>query len=145
MNALIANALATIESTDVRVEPRTLEGRRRNDIAVRGRGISGRRALDYDIKIYSLHDSDAHLTTTRPPTDMSLVQNTFSQAVRYLNKVDMTATDRAPEATAEFRAIVISTDESAKWKRELGEWTYEKMMGRISLELLKSRARLFEA
>jgi len=37
-----------------------------------------------------------------------------------------------------------TADEIGKWKKELGEWTFEKMMGRISLELLKSRARLFE-
>ena len=64
VKTIIANALATIESTDVRVEPRTLEGRRRNDISTRGRGISDTRALDYDIKIYSLHDADSLKTTT---------------------------------------------------------------------------------
>ncbi len=40
------------------------------------------------------------------------------------------------------RAIVMSTgglvaretaDEIGKWKKELGEWTFDKMMGRISL------------
>jgi len=59
----------------------------------------------------------------------------------------------SPFPLAEFRAIMMSTgglvaretaDEIGKWKKELGEWTFEKMMGRISLELLKSRARLFE-
>ena len=153
VKTIIANALATIESTDVRVEPRTLEGRRRNDISIRGRGISGTRALDYDIKIYSLHDADSLKTTTLPPADCTLTEHSFAQAVRFLNRVGKTATRRAPEALAEFRAIVMSTgglvaretaDEIGKWKKELGEWTFEKMMGRISLELLKSRARLFE-
>ncbi len=37
-----------------------------------------------------------------------------------------------------------TADEIGKWKKELGEWTFEKMMGRISLELLKSWARLFQ-
>ena len=35
-----------------------------------------------------------------------------------------------------------TADEIGKWKKELGEWSFEKMMGRISSELLKSRARL---
>jgi len=153
VKTIIANALATIESTDVRVEPRTLEGRRRNDISIRGRGISGTRALDYDIKIYSLHDADSPKTTTLPPADCTLTEHSFAQAIRFLNRVGKTATRHTPEALAESRAIVMSTgglvareraDEIGKWKKELGEWTFEKMMGQISLELLQSRARLFE-
>ena len=91
VKTIIANALATIESTDVRVETRTLEGRRRNDISIRGRGISGTRALDYDIKIYSLHDADSLKTTTLPPADCTLTKHSFAQAIRFLNRVGKTS------------------------------------------------------
>ena len=87
VKTIIANALATIESTDVRVEPRTLEGRRRNDISIRGRGISGTRALDYDLKIYSLHDADSLKTTTLPPADCTLTEHSFAQAISFVNRV----------------------------------------------------------
>ncbi len=92
VKTLIANALAKIDSIDARVEPRTLEGRRRNDISIRGRGISGTRALDYDIKIYSLHDADSPKTTTLPPADCTLTEHSFALTIRFLNRMGKTAT-----------------------------------------------------
>ena len=145
--------MAAIALTDIRVEPRTVEGQRRNDIAVRGRGVSGRRALDYDLKIYTLHHANANSTTTPVPVDITSIQHSYNQSVRYLDCVDAATTHRAPKATAEFRAIVLSAgglmssgtaDEMVKWKREIGTVGFERIMRRISLELLKSRARLFE-
>ena len=152
VKTLIANALAKIDSIDARVEPRTLEGRRRNDISIRGRGISGTRALDYDIKDLLLAPrrltQDHHASSRRLHSD-----RTFVRSGHTLPQPSGKKSDSTPEAIAKFRAIVMSTgglvarepaDEVGKWKRELGEWTFEKMMGRISLELLKSRARQFE-
>ena len=54
------------------------------DISIRGRGISGTRALDCDIKIYSLHDADSLKTTTLPPADC------VAQAIRFLKNSDST-------------------------------------------------------
>ena len=63
------------------------------------------------------------------------------------------ATDRAPEITGEFRALVISAgglveessaDELKRWKRDLDPVIYDRMMAKVSMELMRARARLFE-
>ena len=149
VKTIIAGALAVIASTDIRVEPRILEGQRRNDIAV----VSGRRVLDYDLKIYTLHHAKANSTTIPKPETSTVTPHAFDQSVRYLDRGDSAATNCAPDAVAEFPAIVLSTgellstgtsDELSKWKREIGAGGYEKLKRRIVLKLLKSRSRLFE-
>jgi len=76
----LGGALASVDSTEVTMEPGTEEGRRRNDLQVRGRAMC--RPVDYDIKIYSLLDRDAHKTTTLTKGN-PLGDHITSQALRW--------------------------------------------------------------
>lgn len=60
INRIIHRGLQSIEGAVVSLDPRTLEGQRRNDLRVRGR--CGLHATDYDLKVYCLNDRDARST-----------------------------------------------------------------------------------
>ena len=139
-----AEALSTIASTDIRVDLRTLEGRGRSDIAVRGRSISGRRAWTTISKYTPCTIITPRLRQL--PRCMSLNSHSFNQCVFFLDRIAKSATQRAPEAAAEFRAIVLGTggflstgtaEEMAKWKRAIGAVEYERTISGLDLDLLK--------
>ena len=121
-----AKALSTLISTSVDVEPSTLEGQRRNDIHVRGRGPNGGRALDYDVKIYSLLTSVANKTTTNHDPALSAAAHALPDGRTTCQRVSARATNRPPEIIGDFRALVVSVgglvemksaDELKYWRR----------------------------
>jgi len=143
----------TLDSTRIEVEPSTLEGRRRNDIRVHGSAATRRTTIDYDIKVVSLVSHHAHSTTTRLPTGTSTFEHAQSQANRYLESVGKAADIRRPWALSEFRALVFSAGglmeketaaELDRWKPDLGEATFDRMTTRMSLALLRARAKTFD-
>ncbi len=149
----LEGGLSTLDSTRIEVEPSTLEGRRRNDIRVHGSAATRRTTIDYDIKVVSLMSHHAHSTTTRIPTGTSTFEHAQSQANRYLESVGKAADIRRPWALSEFRALVFSAGglmeketaaELDRWKPDLGEATFDRMMTRMSLALLRARAKTFE-
>jgi len=148
----IGHALHTLDDRVV-IEPHTYEGRRRNDIRLAGSNARGRTAIDYDVKIYSLMAGHAHSTTTRKPVDSTNVDHAVAQCIKYLASVAKVAEVRRPWAIGDFKPLVVSLGglmekqtaaEVAKWKREMTETVFEAMVRRVSLVLLRARAKVYE-
>ena len=116
MNNVFGKALSTLASTSIDVEPHTLEGQKRNDIRVRGRGPHGGRALDYDVKKYSLLISAANETTTNHDPAISTAARALSACQNYLSTVAARATNRAPKIVGDFRVLVMSVGGLVKVK-----------------------------
>jgi len=143
-------AIASVDSTEVTKEPGTEEGRRRNDLRVRGRAMG--RPVDYDIKIYSLLDRDAHKTTTSAK-GTPLGDHITSQTLRWLETIGKRTLARAPASLAILRPLVFSPgglvaksswEELGKWKEGLGTVRWQRLLSQISLELLRAQGRLSE-
>ncbi|UOH81167.1 hypothetical protein LQV05_003833 [Cryptococcus neoformans] len=151
INRIIHRGLQSIEGAVVSIEPRTLEGQRRNDLRVRGR--CGLHATDYDLKVYCLNDRDARSTTSAKPAASSLTNHILNRCLSWLDKVSENATRKAPAThSGLFKAVVLSTgglvsretaDEMRRWRKEMGPMAFEGMMKKISLELVRARARTF--
>lgn len=151
INRIIHRGLQSVEGAVVSIEPRTLEGQRRNDLRVRGR--CGLHATDYDLKVYCLNDRDARSTTSAKPAASSLTNHVLNRCLSWLDKVSENATRKAPAThSGLFKAVVMSTggivsretaDEMRRWRREMGPMAFEGMMKKISLELVRARARTF--
>jgi len=146
----LGGALASVDSTEVTMEPGTEEGRRRNDLQVRGRAMC--RPVDYDIKIYSLLDRDAHKTTTSTKGN-SIGDHITSQALRWLETIEKRTLARAPASLAILRPLVfspgglvakLSWEELGKWKEGLGTLRWRRLPSQISLELLRACLRCRE-
>ena len=65
------------------------------------------RPVDYDIKIYSLIDRDAHKTTTSTKGN-PLGDHITSQALRWLETIEKRNLARAPASLAILRPLVFS-------------------------------------
>ncbi|UOH80526.1 hypothetical protein LQV05_003180, partial [Cryptococcus neoformans] len=151
INRIIHRGLQSVEGAVVSIEPRTLEGQRRNDLRVRGR--CGLHATDYDLKVYCLNDRDARSTTSAKPAASSLTNHVLNRCLSWLDKVSENATRKAPAThSGLFKAVVLSTgglvsretaDEMRRWRKEMGPMAFEGMMKKISLELVRARARTF--
>jgi len=147
----IAAALSKCVPTEVIVEPHSDEGARRNDIGLRGPGRSGRRALDYDLKVFSMNRAEASESLHRPNKKDNKMQEMKERCDKWLASVEKRTVKKAPQTrVAEFRPLVISTgglmaSDTAKefetWKKELGGIGYARMMEVISISLVKWRAR----
>ncbi|UOH79812.1 hypothetical protein LQV05_000823, partial [Cryptococcus neoformans] len=143
INRIIHRGLQSVEGAVVSIEPRTLEGQRRNDLRVRGR--CGLHATDYDLKVYCLNDRDARSTTSAKPAASSLTNHVLNRCLSWLDKVSENATRKAPAThSGLFKAVVLSTgglvsretaDEMRRWRKEMGPMAFEGMMKKISLEL----------
>ncbi|WVF71400.1 hypothetical protein IAT40_006204 [Kwoniella sp. CBS 6097] len=163
---IIARSLRQIPSTEVTVEPRTLEGQRRNDIglrqftpsdsviSLRGPGRTGRRNIDYDLKVYSCfgikslprRNDDA---SRRVPETADPVEHRLRHCLKYLATVEDKADKNKPESRTDFQALVISTggimsENTIKafdsWV-ELDKYSMARLKQSISISLLVSRAR----
>ncbi|AAW43042.1 hypothetical protein CND00010 [Cryptococcus deneoformans JEC21] len=151
INRIIHRGLQSVEGAVVSLEPRTLEGQRRNDLRVRGR--CGLHATDYDLKVYCLNDRDARSTLSAKLPSTPVATHVLNRCLSWLDKVSEIATKKAPATHAGvFKAVVMSTgglmsretaDEMRKWRREMGHMAFEGMMRKMSLELVRARARTF--
>ena len=110
------------------------------------------RAIDYDVKVYSLMGGNPHSTIGNPP-DVTILDHSLCQCAKYLTSVAKTADGRRPWAIGEFKALVFSLGglmekdtalEMSKWRREMSDTIYGGMTRRISLALLRARAKLYE-
>ena len=95
VKVIFAKALSTSASTFVKVEPRTLEGKQRNAIRVRGRG-KRQSIVEVGHKINSLYDAHAPKSTTRAPLDASKAEHSLAQSLRYPTTIGKRATSLAP-------------------------------------------------
>ncbi|ADV23184.1 Hypothetical protein CGB_F6630C [Cryptococcus gattii WM276] len=151
INRIIHHGLQSIQGAVVSLEPRTLEGQRRNDLRVRGR--CGLHATDYDLKVYCLNDRDARSTTSAKPASTPLANHVLNRCLSWLDKISQNTTKKAPAThSGQFKAVVMSTgglvsretaDEIRRWRKEMSPAVFERMMGKISLELVRARARTF--
>ena len=146
---IIHSALKTVDPT-AELEPHTFEGRRRNDIRLRGPVIG---PVDFDIKVYTLLAADAQKTTTTPPQGTSLTSHITQQSVKYLDRVDRHVTLNRPLTSGRFAPLVFSAgglmakgtrDQIQGWKNKLKPPVFLRMESFISLALIKARARSFD-
>ena len=95
----------------------------------------------------------AHSTTARKPADLSIVDHSVAQCAKYLSGVAKKAEGRRPWAIGDFKPLVFSLGglmeketamEMTKWRKEMTETVYEAMVKRISLVLLRGRAKVYE-
>ncbi|OXC62029.1 hypothetical protein AYX13_07010 [Cryptococcus neoformans] len=87
------------------------------------------------------------------PAASSLTNHVLNRCLSWLDKVSENATRKAPAThSGLFKAVVMSTggivsretaDEMRRWRREMGPMAFEGMMKKISLELVRARARTF--
>jgi len=141
---IVAKFLRQRPSTDVITEPHSSEGRRRNDIGVRGPGRTGRRDLDYEVKVYSpksVYASDAGLGRRRRAGDTDPVLFHRTQFNKFLAAVDKMAEADKPVSRVEFKPLVFSTGgmmgenttkEFDQWKKEMGIGYPRLMMLKIA-------------
>ncbi len=149
---VIGHALQSLYAR-IDIEPHTYEGRRRNDIRVAGSGRRGTTTTDYDIKVYSLMAGHAHLTTSRKPVNSTIIDHSVAQCGKFLSGVAKSAETRRPWAIGDFRPLVFSLGglmekktgtELLKWKTEMTDIVHEAMVRRVSLVLLRARAKVYE-
>ena len=149
---VIGHALQSLDAR-IDIEPHTYEGRRRNDICVAGSGRRGTTTTDYDIKVYSLMAGHAHLTTSRKPVNSTIIDHSVAQCGKFLSGVAKSAETRRPWAIGDFRPLVFSLGglmekktgtELLKWKTEMTDIVHEAMVRRVSLVLLRARAKVYE-
>ncbi|UOH81738.1 hypothetical protein LQV05_004418 [Cryptococcus neoformans] len=139
---------ATTLSTESFTDSRGAEAER-----LEGEGRCGLHATDYDLKVYCLNDRDARSTTSAKPAASSLTNHVLNRCLSWLDKVSENATRKAPAThSGLFKAVVLSTgglvsretaDEMRRWRKEMGPMAFEGMMKKISLELVRARARTF--
>ncbi|UOH84766.1 hypothetical protein LQV05_001579 [Cryptococcus neoformans] len=82
-----------------------------------------------------------------------LTNHVLNRCLSWLDKVSENATRKAPAThSGLFKAVVLSTgglvsretaDEMRRWRKEMGPMAFEGMMKKISLELVRARARTF--
>jgi len=148
-------ALVSLDNTIAVMEPDTAEGRRRNDIRISGRGVLGR--LDFDIKVYSLVDADATKTTTSPEPGVTLRDHALSRVLHHLGQIEKKTITNAPQQGSsilnDLRPLVLSAgglvavntaNEMRRWRSVMAGPVWKTLTSRISLDLLRSRSRLFE-
>jgi len=146
---IIHSTLKTIDPS-AEHEPHSFEGRRRNDIRLRG---PFRGNIDFDIKVYTLMAVQATKTTTKPPDNTSLPQHIVQQATKYLDRVARHATQVRPLTSGRFLPLVFScgglmsketATEVEAWGKELDTTTFQRMRTMLSMALVKARARSFD-
>ncbi len=132
-------------------EPHTFEGRRRNDVRLHASlGLGA--AIDFDIKIYSLFGSKTRRADARRPPNVTALDHALAQSTKYLDRIGRTATRVRPLTAGSFKPIVLSTgglmskdtaDEIKRWKRPMGEAAFNRMLGAVSLALVRARSTAF--
>ncbi len=154
----IGGALSTLPFVDVSCEPHTFEARRRNDIRVNGSGAAGIRDVDYDVKVYSLLGENRRAavvsaTQASITETVSLRDLVSSRLIDDLASIERLAETNRPLAPGGFQALAFSTgglmgkataEELGRVGKTMGRVVNERMMGNVSLALLKARARTFD-
>ena len=155
----LKEALKTVSGTRVEVEPASIGlTMERNDLRVWGSIQLGSRTTEHDVKVYSLLSDKAH--SSRGRVDLSLSSSTpefdrvLCQANKYLATIAKAAQNKAPEGVGEFGALVFSTgglvEENTQrqldsWKGAVGTSTWGWTIRRISMGLIRARARTWTA
>jgi hypothetical protein len=160
----IADALSTIKLTTVQIEPATTDhsSRRRNDIRVIGSHDLGNKTTEHDVKVYTALGDKVHKSlgvmkdsklTKAPRKDAGPWEVTGVQVGRYLEDVSRETTRKQPGCIGEFSPLVFTSGglvegETEKrleaWKVALSGVAWGLMVRRMSLSLLRSRARTWE-
>jgi hypothetical protein len=108
----------------------------------------------HDVKVYSILADHAYSSTaTRGPSaNLDGRAKVLAQTNRYLANVAEKARRNAPLALGRFGALVFSTGglieadtqkQLASWKEAIGDSTWNWTLRRISLSLVRARARTF--
>ena len=109
--------------------------------------------MDYDVKVYSLMGGHAHLNTARKPADSTTVDFALAHSNKFLAAVAKRAEIRRPWAAGQFRALVVSlgglmeketATEITRWRKEMKDTVWDRMMARVSLTLLRARSKVYE-
>ncbi|ODN86795.1 hypothetical protein L198_07157 [Cryptococcus wingfieldii CBS 7118] len=79
----------------VSLEPSTQEGRRRNDLRVRGGGGALRNA-DYDLKVYGLEDKHMYVEQGGKPREMEWLDWVQGRIMAWLSKRDAEVVEKQP-------------------------------------------------
>jgi hypothetical protein len=155
---IIAKYLARGPNTEVWTEPGANE-HRRNDIGLRGPGRTGRRNIDYDVKVYSMTNQKGTRAIQKQLKDSTITQNVVlrgdEEAHRHLLKaIDSWASEQAPGSQAEFRPLAFSTGgmmspsviwEMVMWEEKIGKEYIGWMQGDMSVSLLNSRTSMLRS
>ena len=151
----LEEALKTVSGTRVEVEPASIgQTMERNDLRIWGSIELGSRTTEHDVKVYSLLGDKAHSSRGRVALTVNSTTPEFdrvlSQSIRYLTRIAKEARNKAPEGIGEFGALVFSTgglvDEATQrqldsWKGAVGTSTWGWTIRRISMGLIRARAR----
>lgn len=160
----IADTLSTIKLTSVEIEPATTDhsSRRRNDIRVIGSHDLGNRTTEHDIKVYTILGDKVHKSlgmmkdgkfTAAPKADAGPWEKTSVQLGRYLEEVSRETVRNQPGCVGEFSPLVLSSGglvekgtakRLEEWKEAVSGIAWEGMLRRMSMSLLRSRARSWE-
>lgn len=127
----------------------SLTDQRRNDLRLRG--TSSLAFTGYDLKVYSLGDNEARSTAVPIPPNYKLADFCFGRCVGWLDKVGNVVERRAPGVVGGiFKPLILSIGglmshgmggEWKSWRDAMPERVFLRMQRRISVELVKARAR----
>jgi hypothetical protein len=151
----IGTALATLKGVQVRLEPLVIGTQRRDDIRISGSAPSGLGREDIDITIVSLASQNSQTATLPLATteDDSMAERTAKLVDKHLNAVAREKRRRHPPSDRPFRPFVLSLggimetearDALKLWKSIMTGGVYSLLVRRLSLGLLRARARCFE-
>ena len=151
---VIGQALSTLEGVQVRLEPLILNTQRRNDIQLIGSQASQLSSQEFDLTIVSLDSQDALSTTLRSATlaDLSGLPLAAALAQQHLQTVAKAKVRSQPPGLS-FCPLALSLgglmEKQAagvfkKWKGVLSGGAYSLLIRRLSLCLVRARARNFE-
>jgi hypothetical protein len=160
----IADALRTVGDTRVEVEPVTVDfgSHRRNDLRVWGSVRLGNATSEHDVKVYSILGDKVHKSTgtvrsgltDAPAEDATPWDKTLVQLQRYLNSVHRETVRNVAGGMGQFSPLVFSAGglveketgkRMAEWQAKVSEVAWEWMLRRMSLGLVRARARTWEA
>jgi hypothetical protein len=139
----------------VHVEPLVIGTQRGDDIRIIGSAASGLSSEKINIAIVSLASQDSQTTTLPLVTaeDDSATERTAKLVEKHLNAVAREKRRRHPPSDRPFRPFVLSLggmvetdarDALKLWKSIMRGWVYFLLVRRLSLGLLRARARCFE-
>ncbi|ODO07458.1 hypothetical protein L198_01037 [Cryptococcus wingfieldii CBS 7118] len=151
INRVFQSYLSRVAGAVVSLEPSTQEGRRRNDLRVRGGGGALRNA-DYDLKVYGLEDKHMYVVDGRgKPSGMEWLDWVQGRIVAWLSKRDEEVVKKAPRIYGgAFRPLVLSAGglmseatavELRSWRKGMEKEVWQGMQSRVGIELVKARAR----
>jgi len=150
VSRILHSTLKTIHPT-AEHEPHSFQGRRRNDIRLRG---SFKVTVDFEVKVYTLLGSKATKTTTNPAAGTSLPFHIVQKATKYLEQIERRVIHARPLTNGRFIPLVFSAGGmmSEATRKQLETWgekleanTFQRMKTMVSIALLKARTRSFEA